>query len=109
MTHTKCRSSSACDLEKYLRKVRDALEVRANSLAVPREKDLDRILRYETANERALTRALDRLERLQRLRKGEYVPAPPSVFPGGDAQRKLGKLKTVKTKPRSSLFSVRLV
>jgi len=77
MIETKCRSSSACDLEKYLRKVRGALEVRANSL--PREKDLDRILYYETANERALTRALDRLERLQRLRKGEYVPAPLSV------------------------------
>ncbi len=49
------------------------------SLTLPREKDLDRILRYETANERALTRALDRLERLQRLRKGEYVPAPVTV------------------------------
>jgi len=36
-------------------------------------------LRYETANERHLTRALDRLERLQQLRKGEYVPAPLSV------------------------------
>jgi len=65
--------------EEYRREVRDAVEVRAKSLTLPREKDLDRILRYETANERALTRALDRLERLQRLRKGEYVPAPLSV------------------------------
>jgi hypothetical protein len=32
-----------------------------------------------SANERALNRALDRLERLQRLRKGEYVQAPLSV------------------------------
>ena len=78
MTDTKCRSSSACNLEKYHRKLRDALEVRTNN-TLPRKKDLDRILRYETANERALTRALDRLERLQRLRKGEYVPAPLSV------------------------------
>ncbi len=49
------------------------------SLTLLLEKDLERILRYETANERALTRALDRLERLQRLRKGEYVPAPVTV------------------------------
>jgi len=79
MTQTKCRSSSACDLEKYRRELRDTVDVRAKSLTLPREKDLDRILRYETANERALTRALDRLERLQRLRKGEYVPAPVTV------------------------------
>lgn len=38
-------------LEESRRKVRDALEVRANSLTLPREKDLDRILRYETVNE----------------------------------------------------------
>jgi hypothetical protein len=55
------------------------LQFRKNSLTLPQEKDLDRILRYESANERALTRALDRLERLQRLRKGEYVPAPVTV------------------------------
>jgi hypothetical protein len=67
------------NLEEDRRKLRDALEVRANSLTLPREKDLDRILRYETANERQLNRALDRLERLQRMRKGDYVPAPLSV------------------------------
>ncbi len=49
------------------------------SHTLPRERNLDRILRYETANERALTCALDRLERLQRLRKGDYVPAPVTV------------------------------
>ncbi len=66
-------------LEEDRRRLLDLLEVRVKSLTLPREKDLDRILRYETANERALTRALDRLERLQRLRKGEYVPAPVTV------------------------------
>ncbi len=30
----------------------------------------------ETANERPLNRTLDRLERLQRLQKGDYVPVP---------------------------------
>lgn len=34
------------DLEEDFREVRDDLEVRANSLALPGEKDLDRILRY---------------------------------------------------------------
>lgn len=37
---------------------------------------LDKILRYETALERQLYRALNQLERLQRRRKGEDVPPP---------------------------------
>src|SRR5271167_3616555 len=41
--------------------------------------ELDRILRYETAIQRQLVYAINQLERLQRLRKGEHVPAPVSV------------------------------
>jgi hypothetical protein len=41
--------------------------------------DLDKILRYETAIERSLDRALNRLERLQRHRMGEPVLPPVSV------------------------------
>lgn len=37
---------------------------------------MDTLLRYETANERQLYRALDQLERLQRQRAGDYVPPP---------------------------------
>jgi len=40
---------------------------------------LDRILRYETAIERNLGRAVDRLERLQRRRKGKPFPLLVSV------------------------------
>ncbi len=37
-------------------------------------KQVDTLLRYETANERQLYRAIDQLERLQRQRAGDYVP-----------------------------------
>jgi hypothetical protein len=40
---------------------------------------IDRILRYQTTTNRQLFQAMNQLERLQRLRKGENVPAPLSV------------------------------
>lgn len=40
---------------------------------------VDRLLRYETKIDRDLTRVVDRLERLQRRRKGEPIPPPLSV------------------------------
>lgn len=46
----------------------EAADVLANILA-----------RYETALENRLCRCLNQLERLQRLRKGEKIPAPASV------------------------------
>lgn len=46
---------------------------------VPHGETGDRLLRYETAAERNLGRALDRLERLQRRRNGEALPPPVSV------------------------------
>jgi hypothetical protein len=46
---------------------------------IPKGENLDRILRYETAIERNLGRSIDRLDRLQRRRKGESVPPPVSV------------------------------
>ena len=47
--------------------------------AIPNRDGLDKLLRYEAAIERDLGRALHRLERLQRRRKGEPVPPPVSV------------------------------
>jgi len=47
--------------------------------AIPNPEALDRLLRYETTVDRSLTRALDRLERLQRRRRGEPVLPPVSV------------------------------
>ena len=40
---------------------------------------IDRILRYETAINRQLYQAINQLERLQRLRKGDHVLAPLNV------------------------------
>ncbi len=48
-------------------------------LSLPLGADLDRILRYETTIQRQLVYAINQLERLQRTRKGEHVPAPLSV------------------------------
>ena len=42
--------------------------------AIPNREALDRLLRYETTIDRSLTRALDRLDRLQRRRTGERIP-----------------------------------
>jgi len=46
---------------------------------IPNGDALDRLLRYETNFERSLGRAMDRLERLQRRRKGEPVMPPVNV------------------------------
>jgi hypothetical protein len=46
---------------------------------MPAPEVLDKILRYETALERQLYRALNQLERLQRRREGEDVPPPLTV------------------------------
>ncbi len=48
-------------------------------LSLPLGFDLDRILRYETTIQRQLAYAINQLERLQRTRKGEHVPAPVNV------------------------------
>ncbi len=48
-------------------------------LAIPRREVMDRILRYETTINRQLFQAMNQLERLQRQRKGEAIPAPISV------------------------------
>jgi hypothetical protein len=54
-------------------------------LSLPGVGASDRILRYETAIERQLYRAIDQLERLQRRRNGEYTPPPINVELNGEA------------------------
>lgn len=49
---------------------------RQSAATLPSAKVLDKILRYETTLERQLYRAMHQLERLQRRRLGEAVPAP---------------------------------
>ena len=46
---------------------------------LPSDATMDKILRYETAIERQMFRAMNQLERLQRQRKGENVPPPLAV------------------------------
>jgi hypothetical protein len=50
-----------------------------DNVAIPEPGELDRLLRAEAAAEKSLTRAIDRLERLQRRRSGEAVPPPVNV------------------------------
>jgi hypothetical protein len=50
-----------------------------NDIRVPLGGELDRILRYEATIHRQMVYAIGQLERLQRLRKGENVPAPVDV------------------------------
>lgn len=54
-------------------------DARQAAAVLPSGKVLDKILRYETKLERQLYRAMAQLERVQRLRNGEAVPAPLSV------------------------------
>jgi hypothetical protein len=54
-------------------------EVAIGEHAIPNGDALDKILRYEPAIERQLSRSVDRLERLQRRRQGEMIPPPVSV------------------------------
>ena len=44
---------------------------------------LDKIMRYETKLERQLFRAMNQLERLQRMRQGEAIPAPLTMEVSG--------------------------
>lgn len=49
------------------------------SLSLPVANIADKILRYETSIERQMYRAMSQLERLQRQRRGDYVPPPIKV------------------------------
>ena|ERR1035437_2615028 len=54
-------------------------EAREAASVLPSSDVLDKILRYETTLERQLYRAMHQLERLQRMRNGEFVPAPVTM------------------------------
>ena len=51
-------------------------EARQAAAVLPSAETLEKILRYETKLERQLFRAMNQLERLQRMRQGEAIPAP---------------------------------
>ncbi|MEQ1862286.1 MAG: hypothetical protein ABMA13_20400 [Chthoniobacteraceae bacterium] len=49
------------------------------SAVLPSAETLDKILRYEPKLERQMHRAMAQLERVQRMRRGEAIPAPLTV------------------------------
>jgi len=51
-------------------------EARQAAAVLPSPEVLDKIMRYETTLQRQMYRAMSQLERLQRMRQGEAVPAP---------------------------------
>jgi hypothetical protein len=63
-------------LENQKRKNRLKVQVIKKLGSIPKKDELDRLLRYEGAIERQFYRAMNQLERLQRLRSGDKVPAP---------------------------------
>ena len=54
-------------------------EVVTDCYAIPESEALNRILKYQALNDRRLQRALTQLERLQRQRRGDYVPPPAKI------------------------------
>jgi len=66
-------SAARCFAEEREEKEEAALQAAA---VLPSPEVLDKILRYETKLERQLYRAMNQLERLQRLRQGEAVSPP---------------------------------
>jgi len=60
------------------REVKEEAARQAAAVLPPAEK-LDKNLRYETTLKRHLHRAMHQLERLQRMRKGEDIPAPMAM------------------------------
>jgi hypothetical protein len=54
-------------------------DARDAAAVLPAAETLDKILRYETKLERQMYRAMAQLERVQRMRSGEAIPAPLSV------------------------------
>jgi hypothetical protein len=72
------RELSWCRFYMQKRKEREGKEEEAQQAAdvLPSSDVLDKILRYETALDRQLYRAIHELERVQRRRNGEVVPPP---------------------------------
>ena len=72
-----------CQLQSQLERCEEeesaAEEAKQAAAVLPSGEVLDKILRYETKLERQMYRAMAQLERVQRMRRGESIPAPLSV------------------------------
>lgn len=67
------------NLEKQKRINKLKLEVKILQGNIPDSLEVEKLLRYEGSLERQFYRALNQLERLQRMRQGDKVPAPLAV------------------------------
>ncbi len=67
------------DLEKEKEKNRLKIEVLKRLGNIPSKEELERLLRYEGSLERQFYKALNQLERIQRLRLGDKISAPVEV------------------------------
>ena len=56
-----------------------AFQVEKKLNSIPADQELNRLLKYEGSIERQFYKAIDQLERLQRLRQGDVVQAPINV------------------------------
>jgi len=72
-------AEAIADLEKEKEGNRLKLQVIKKLGTIPSKYELDRLLRYEGSIERQFYKALNQLERLQRLRAGDNVPPPVEV------------------------------
>lgn len=68
-----------CQLERCEEEEAAAEEAKQAAAILPSGEVLDKILRYETKLERQMYRAMAQLERVQRMRRGETIPAPLPV------------------------------
>ena len=75
----KAKSGSKDQQATNVEDATDHKEVTTNHLGLPLGPNLDAILRYETTIDRQMYRAIDQLERMQRARKWEHVPAPVTL------------------------------
>ena len=57
---------------------------RNDQFDLPYDTELNKVLRYDAGIQRQLVHAINQLERMQRSRKGEHVPAPVSVQVSND-------------------------
>jgi CRISPR/Cas system-associated endonuclease Cas1 len=56
-----------------------ALQVKKKLGSIPESHEIDRLLKYEGSIEKQFYKAINQLERLQRIRKGDNVPAPVNI------------------------------
>jgi hypothetical protein len=71
------RTIQPCRKEKARNEL--GLQVQKQLCAIPPTRELDRLLKYEGSIERQFYKAMNQLERIQRMRAGDNVPAPVQI------------------------------